>query len=188
MNEVLKAGLAHLWFVTLHPFDDGNGRIARALADMMLARSEKTFQRFYSMSAQIQKERAAYYDMLAETQKGTMDITHWMIWFLDCLGRAIEGAQAILGSVLVKARVWEKLHGVALNERQTLILNRLLERLFGAREHHIREGACNAAVAVIEGVERDLDALIGQGILIRSGGGRSTSYGLKSGFVGLGDK
>src|SRR5919197_2643125 len=107
IDEVLKAGLAHLWFVTIHPFDDGNGRIARAIADMALARSEKSPQRFYSMSAQIREERNAYYDILEQTQKGTMDITAWMEWFLGCLGRAIDGAQTILGAVLAKARFWE---------------------------------------------------------------------------------
>ena len=96
-DPVVKAGLAHLWFVTIHPFDDGNGRIARAIADMALARSEKSPQRFYSMSAQIRQERTAYYDILEQTQKGTMDITPWMEWFLGCLGRAIDGAQTTLG-------------------------------------------------------------------------------------------
>src|SRR3989475_10737248 len=109
---VLKAGLAHLWFVTIHPFDDGNGRIARAIADMALARSENSPQRFYSMSTQIRQERGAYYDILEETQKGTLDITPWMAWFLGCLGRAIDGAQTILGAVLTKARFWESGRGV----------------------------------------------------------------------------
>jgi len=101
---VVKAGLAHLWFVTIHPFDDGNGRIARAIADMALARSEHTAQRSYSMSAQIRQERTAYYDILEQTQKGAMDVTPWIIWFLGCLGRAIEGAQATIEAVLSKAR------------------------------------------------------------------------------------
>ena len=99
-DDVLKAGLAHFWFVTIHPFDDGNGRIARAIADMALARSENSSQRFYSMSAQIRQERDDYYEILEQTQKGTMDVTPWMDWFLQCLGRAIDGAQSILGSVL----------------------------------------------------------------------------------------
>src|SRR5207237_264184 len=120
IDPVLKAGLAHLWFVTIHPFDDGNGRIARAIADMALARSEKSPQRFYSMSTQIRQERTAYYDVLEQTQKGTLDITPWMDWFLGCLGRAIDGAQTILGAVLTKARFWESVRGVPLNERQTL--------------------------------------------------------------------
>jgi Fic family protein len=108
IDPVLKAGLAHLWFVTLHPFEDGNGRIARAIADLALARSEDSPQRFYSMSAQIQQEHKAYYDILEATQKGTMDITPWMEWFLGCLGRAIDHAQVALGTVLDKARFWER--------------------------------------------------------------------------------
>jgi len=106
VDPVLKAGLAHLWFVTIHPFDDGNGRMARALADMALARSDNSRQRFYSMSAQIRQERGAYYAILERTQKGTLDVTPWMDWFLGCLGRAIEGAQSALGGVLAKARFW----------------------------------------------------------------------------------
>src|SRR5581483_7599435 len=106
IDPVLKAGLAHFWFVTIHPFDDGNGRIARAIADMALARSENSPQRFYSMSAQIRLERDAYYEILERTQKGTMDITPWMEWFLGCLGRAIDGAQTALAAVLDKARFW----------------------------------------------------------------------------------
>jgi Fic family protein len=176
INEVLKAGLAHLWFVTLHPFDDGNGRIARAIADMMLARSENTSQRFYSMSAQIQQERVAYYDILEQTQKGTVEITRWMNWFLDCLSRAIDGAQATLGSVLAKARMWEKLRGVSLNERQTLILNRLLD---GFEEKLNTSKYANLTNCSQDTALRDIDALVERGILIRSsGGGRSTSYAL----------
>src|SRR5260370_27575013 len=123
IDGVLKAGMAHLWFVTIHPFDDGNGRIARAIADMALARSDNSPQRFYSMSAQIRQERSAYYDILEETQKGTMDITPWMEWFLGCLRRAIDGAQTTLSAVLAKARFWESIAGVTLNERQRLGLN-----------------------------------------------------------------
>ena len=107
IEPVLKAALAHLWFVTIHPFDDGNGRIARAIADMALARSEESSQRFYSMSAQIREERADYYRILEQTQQGTLDVTPWMEWFLGCLTRAIEGAQAALSGVIAKARYWE---------------------------------------------------------------------------------
>jgi Fic family protein len=107
IDPVLKAGLAHLWFVTIHPFDDGNGRIARAVADMALARSDNSPQRFYSMSAHIRKERNAYYDILEETQQGTMNITPWMEWLLGFLGRAIDGSQTTLAAVLAKARFWE---------------------------------------------------------------------------------
>jgi len=105
---VVNAAIAHLWFVTVHPFEDGNGRIARAIADMALARSEQSSQRFYSMSAQIQQERADYYSILEKTQKGTMDVTLWMDWFLNCLGRAIDEAQKTLESVLIKARFWSQ--------------------------------------------------------------------------------
>jgi Fic family protein len=128
---VAKAGLAHFWFVTIHPFDDGNGRIARAIADMALARSEQSSQRFYSMSTQIRQERAAYYDILEEMQKGTTDITPWMNWFLGCLSRAIEGAQAMLATVLTKARFWESLVDVPVNDRQRLVLKRLLDGFEG---------------------------------------------------------
>jgi Fic family protein len=126
IDQVLTAGLAHLWFVTIHPFDDGNGRIARAIADMALARSEHSPQRFYSMSAQIRQERNAYYDILERTQKGAMDITPWMEWFLGCLGRAIDGAQITLSTVLDKARFWERIRNVQLNDRQRRVMNRLL--------------------------------------------------------------
>ena len=127
MDPVLKAGIAHFWFVTIHPFDDGNGRIARAIADMMLARSEGSPQRFYSMSAQIRLEREDYYGILQRTQSGTMDITPWMQWFLDCLGRAVEGARTTLAGVMRKARLWDSLHGASLNARQRMMLNRLLD-------------------------------------------------------------
>jgi len=131
LDEVLQAGLAHLWFVTIHPFDDGNGRIARAIADMALARSEQSPQRFYSMSAQIRQERTAYYDILEQTQKGTMDVTRWMDWFLGCLSRAFEGAQTTLAAVLSKARFWDANRDVPLNDRQRIMLNRLLDGFEG---------------------------------------------------------
>ncbi len=173
---VVKAGLAHLWFVTIHPFDDGNGRIARAIADMALARSEKTSQRFYSMSAQIRQERAAYYEILERTQKGTMDITPWMDWFLGCLGRAIEGAQAALGAVLSKARFWEAVRDFPMNARQRLVLNRLLNGFEGklTTSKWAKLAKCSPDTAL-----RDILALVEGGILVRNPeGGRSTSYGL----------
>src|SRR5271166_4519907 len=128
---VVKAGLAHLWFVTIHPFDDGNGRIARAIADMALARSEQSSQRFYSMSAQIRQERSAYYDILEETQKDDLDITPWLEWFLGCLDRAFDASETILASVLAKARFWEAIADFPLNERQRLVLTRLLDDFEG---------------------------------------------------------
>jgi Fic family protein len=177
MDEVLKSALAHLWFVTIHPFDDGNGRIARAIADMLLARSEKSPQRFYSMSEQIRQERKAYYDILEKTQKGSMDVTPWLIWFLSCLSRAIENAQNILSSVLAKARFWERVRGASLNERQTLILNRLFEDFEGklTTSKYAKLAKCSQDTAL-----RDLLSLVEQGILERSpAGGRSTSYTLR---------
>jgi len=176
IDEVLKAALSHLWFVTIHPFDDGNGRIARAIADMALARSEKNSQRFYSMSAQIRQEREAYYEILEQTQKDGLDITPWMEWFLGCLGRAIDGAEAILGTVLVKARFWESIRGVSLSDRQTLVLNRLLDgfegKLTTSKYAKLTKSSPDTAL-------RDLMNLVERGILIRSpSGGRSTSYEL----------
>lgn len=176
IDEVLKAGLSHLWFVTIHPFDDGNGRIARAIADMALARSEHSSQRFYSMSAQIREEHKAYYDILEETQKGTMDITPWMSWFLGCLGRAIDDAQNLLGAVLAKARFWNRIQGRALNERQTLVLNRLFDAFEGqlTTSKYAKLAKCSHDTAL-----RDILSLVESGILVRNpGGGRSTSYAL----------
>lgn len=174
VDAVLKAGLAHLWFVTIHPFDDGNGRIARAIADMLLARSENSSQRFYSMSAQIRLERSAYYDILERTQKDTLDVTPWMEWFLDCLGRAIDGAQDTLSSILVKARFWESVAAVPLNDRQRGVLNRLLDGFEGklTSSKYAKLSKCSQDTAL-----RDISALVERGILIRnSEGGRSTSY------------
>jgi Fic family protein len=173
---VAKAGLAHLWFVTIHPFDDGNGRIARAMTDMALARSEKSAQRFYSMSAQIRQERAAYYDVLETTQQGTMDITPWMEWFLGCLRRAIEGAQATLATVLFKARFWETFADVSIHDRQRLVLNRLLDGFEGklTTSKWAKLAKCSHDTAL-----RDILALVERGVLIRNPkGGRSTSYDL----------
>jgi Fic family protein len=175
-DAVLHAALAHLWFVTVHPFDDGNGRIARAIADMALARSEGSPQRFYSMSAQIREERSAYYEILEQTQKGTMNITPWMLWFLGCLGRAIDGAQILLSAVLFKARFWKSLQGTILNDRQTLIVNRLLDGFEGklTTSKYAKIAKCSQDTAL-----RDIQQLVDRAILMRgTEGGRSTSYGL----------
>jgi Fic family protein len=177
-EPVLKAALAHLWFVTIHPFDDGNGRIARAIADMLLARSEGSSQRFYSMSAQIREERGEYYGILERTQKGTMDITGWMEWFLGCLTRAIDGAQAALSGVIAKARYWEKLRDVPLNERQRLVINRMLEgfegKLTTSKWAALTKSSNDTAL-------RDIQQLVERGVLLRNqAGGRSTSYSLAS--------
>ncbi len=176
MDPVLAAGLSHLWFVSIHPFEDGNGRIARAIADMALARSEDSPERFYSMSAQIRLERKAYYDILEATQKGTMDVTGWQVWFLDCLGRAIESARHTLAAVLAKAGFWEAHARDALNERQVKILNRLLDGFEGklTSSNWARMNRCSQDTA-----NRDIRDLIDRGILVRSrAGGRSTSYEL----------
>ncbi len=170
IDPVLKAALAHLWFVTVHPFEDANGRIARAIADMALARSENSSQRFYSMSAQIRQERRDYYEILERTQKVTLDVTPWMAWFLGCLGRAIDGAQTIFGSVLAKARFWDALAGVAVQERQRLVLNLLLDGLDGklTTSKYAKLARCSQDTALVE-----------RGILVRGPqGGRSTSYRL----------
>jgi Fic family protein len=175
-DAVLKAGLAHLWFVTIHPFDDGNGRIGRAIANLALARSEHSPQRFYSMSAQIRQERAAYYDILEQTQKGTKDVTPWMEWFLACLGRAIDGAQATLAAVSSRARFWQALGAVPINERQRLMLNRLLDGFEGklTTSKWARIATCSSDTA-----PRDILDLVERGILVRNPeGGRSTSYAI----------
>jgi Fic family protein len=126
IDPALKAGVVHRWFVTIHPFDDGNGRIARAIADIALARSEPSSQRFYSLSAQIRQDRNAYYDILEATQKGDLDITPWLTWCLDCLDRAFDRAENALESVLVKARFWKQQAGQAFTERQRAMIDRLL--------------------------------------------------------------
>jgi Fic family protein len=174
MEAVLKAGLAHLWFVTVHPFDDGNGRIARAIADMQLARSDESAPRYYSMSAQIRRERKAYYDILESTQTGTMDITAWMTWFLDCLSHAIDGAMAELSAVRAKARFWDSVRDTQLNQRQRLMLNRLLDGFEGklTNAKWAKLAKCSPDTAL-----RDLQYLVDRGILVRGPeGGRSTSY------------
>ncbi|NOX43521.1 MAG: Fic family protein [Gammaproteobacteria bacterium] len=173
-DPLLIAGLAHLWFVTIHPFDDGNGRIARAIADMAFARSEKTGQRFYSMSAQIRREHKSYYDTLERTQKDELDVTHWQDWFLTCLLRAIEGAQETLATVLSKARFWERFAKEPLNERQIKILNRLLDGFEGKLT---TSKWANLVKCSQDTAYRDILDLIDRGALQKdTGGGRSTSY------------
>lgn len=175
-DPVLKAAMAHLWFVTIHPFEDGNGRIARALADMMLARSEDSPQRFYSMSAQIQAQRRQYYDVLEATQRGDLDITGWLLWFLACLDAALDGADTMLASILSKERFWQLHAGQALNPRQRLLLNRLLDgfegKLTTSKWAAIAKTSQDTAL-------RDIDDLVRRGILVRDPqGGRSSSYSL----------
>ncbi|MFT4194724.1 Fic family protein [Ottowia sp.] len=175
---LIKAGLAHLWFVTLHPFDDGNGRIARAVGDLFLARADGAEQRFYSLSAQIQRERKAYYDILERTQKGSLDVTEWLAWLLGTLGRATASAQTTLDGVLAKARFWQRWAGTPMNERQIKLLNRLLDGFEGklTSSKWAAIGKCSQDTAL-----RDISQLLALGVLQKSpAGGRSTSYELTS--------
>jgi Fic family protein len=176
IDPVLTAGLAHLWFVTIHPFEDGNGRIARAIADMSLARSENSIQRFYSLSAQIRLERSAYYDLLEKTQKDGLDVTLWLEWFLGCLDRAIEGAERILAGLFRKVRFWEAQAHEPFNERQRSIINRLFNGFEGklTSSKWAKLAKCSQDTAL-----RDIDDLVKRGVLSKEpGGGRSTSYAL----------
>jgi Fic family protein len=176
IDPVTKAGIAHLWFVTLHPFEDGNGRMARAIADMQLARAEQSPQRFYSMSAQIRAERNAYYDILERTQKGDLDITAWLLWFLACLNGAFDHAETLLAGVLAKADFWERHRDKPLNDRQTAVLNRLIDgfegKLTSSKWAKLTKVSQDTA-------SRDIKDLIEKGILRQDeGGGRSTSYSI----------
>ncbi|MBN8453636.1 Fic family protein [Accumulibacter sp.] len=176
---LIKAGLAHLWFVTLHPFDDGNGRIARAVGDLFLARADGSPQRFYSLSAQIQSERKAYYDVLEHTQKASLDVTDWLAWFLATLHRAVDQAQHTLDAALVKTRFWQRWAApgsAALNERQVKLLNRLLDGFDGklSSSKWAAIAKCSPDTAL-----RDITDLLARGVLRKSdAGGRSTSYEL----------
>lgn len=173
---LLKAGLGHLWFVTLHPFEDGNGRIARAIGDLLLARADGSPHRYYSLSAQIQRERKDYYALLERTQKGSLDVTAWLAWFLGALLRAIDQAHLTLDTVLIKARFWQRWASTPINERQAKVLNRLLDgfdgKLTSGRWASIAR--CSPDTAL-----RDINDLLARGLLRRSdAGGRSTSYQL----------
>ncbi len=175
-DDVIKAGLAHLWFVTLHPFDDGNGRISRAIGDMALARAERSGERFYSLSAQIQRERSDYYKLLEQIQKGTMDATPWLDWFLGCLLRAHRAADTALDTTLSKATLWQRWSDVPMNERQIKVLNRLLDGFEGklTSSKWAALAKCSADTAL-----RDINELLLRGVLKKSdSGGRSTSYEL----------
>jgi Fic family protein len=177
IDSILKAAIAHLWFVTIHPFDDGNGRIARAIADMQLSRSDQTNQRFYSMSAQIQQERKAYYDCLEKTQRGTLDITDWLLWFLHCFGRALSASTQNVAGVMNKATFWEKHRTVALNPRQRSMLNKLMDgfegNLTSSKWAKMTKSSPDTAL-------RDIQSLMQAKMLEKEeGGGRSTSYKVK---------
>ena len=174
VDPVIKAALAHFWFVTIHPFEDGNGRIARAIADMALARSDGIAQRFYSMSAQIETERGDYYDVLERSQKADMDVTEWLTWFLACLGRSLDGAQETLAAVLLKARVWQRVGSTGVNDRQRKVINRLLDGFEGklTSSKYAKLTHCSSDTAL-----RDIRDLMNRGVFLRNpGGGRSVSY------------
>jgi Fic family protein len=174
IDPVLKAAIAHLWFVTIHPFDDGNGRIARALADMQLARADGTAQRFYSMSAQIRKERNAYYSILEKTQRGDLDITEWLEWFLECLSRALNAPEEILSMIFKKASFWKTHEKTIFNPRQVLLLNKLLDKFEGklTTSKWAKIAKCSHDTAL-----RDINDLIEKKVLTKEeGGGRSSSY------------
>ena len=177
LDSLLKAAIAHLWFVTIHPFDDGNGRIARAIADMQLSRSDQSSQRFYSMSAQIQQERKAYYDCLEKTQRGTLDITGWLLWFLNCFGRTLSASTENVAGVMSKATFWEKHRIVALNDRQRKMLNKLMDgfdgKLTSSKWAKMTKSSPDTAL-------RDIQSLIQAKMVEKEeGGGRSTSYKIK---------
>lgn len=178
VDSVLKAAIAHLWFVTLHPFEDGNGRISRALSDMLLARSDEQSYRFYSMSTQIRKERNSYYDILEKTQKGSLDITNWLEWFLNSLLHAIESSEKLLEKVINKHEFWLQNSKVSINDRQRKILNMLMDGFEGVLNttKWAKIGKCSQDTAL-----RDIQDLIEKGILAKSEhGGRSTNYELKT--------
>ena len=177
IDPVLKAGIAHLWFVTIHPFEDGNGRIARTIGDMALARADGMQDRFYSLSSQIEAERKNYYNQLEKQQRSAPDITDWLRWFLDCLGRAISNAETTLGNVLFKAQLWDTINQKPVNERQHLTINRMLDDDFEGyinTSKYAKLAKCSNDTAL-----RDIQELKDRGIFIQNpGGGRSTSYRL----------
>jgi len=176
IDSVLVAGIAHLWFVTIHPFDDGNGRIARAITDLALSRSEHSSQRFYSMSSKIRSDRKQYYEVLERTQKGGLDITKWLQWFLGCLNGAFDQAESTLSTVLSKAEFWNIHRDTELNKRQKMMINRLLDGFFGKLNSSKWAKLTKTSQ---DTASRDIDDLVQKGILMRgSAGGRSTSYEL----------
>ena len=182
MNEdldlVVKASIAHLWFVTLHPFEDGNGRIARAITDMLLARADNSKERFYSMSSAIEKNRNAYYDILEKTQKGDLDITQWIVWFLERLEEAIDTASELLGKILDKAIFWQKAHECRINSRQQTVLNKLFDNFEGklTSSKYAKLAKCSQDTAI-----RDIKLLLDYKLIKKSDdGGRSTNYVLYS--------
>jgi Fic family protein len=174
-DPVLDAAIAHLWFISIHPFDDGNGRIARAISDLALARFEHSTQRFYSMSSQIRSEQNDYYKILEVTQKGNLDITRWLGWFLACLDGALNKAEETLGGVMAKAHLWDRINDIPINERQRKMLNRLMDG-FDGKLTLSRWASMTHVSKATSG--RDLDDLVNKGILVLVGAGRGTSYEL----------
>jgi Fic family protein len=176
IDPVLKAGIAHFWFVTVHPFDDGNGRIARAIADMALARADQAPDRYYSMSSAIHAQRRSYYRKLESAQRGGLDITAWLTWFLECLDRTLDDAEESLRSVLDKAHLWRKINTRPVNDRQRKVVNRMLDSFKGhlTTSKYAKLAKCSNDTAL-----RDIRELLRRGILVKNpGGGRSTSYRL----------
>jgi len=176
IDPVLKAAVAHLWFVTIHPFEDGNGRIARAIGDMALSQADGTQDRFYSMSSAIEAERREYYFQLESAQRGSLDVTAWIAWFLGCLDRAIQAAKGTLASVLYKAKLWQRIDPGAVNERQRTVINRMLDNFKGhlTTSKYAKLASCSTDTAL-----RDIRELLAPGIVVKNpGGGRSTSYRL----------
>ncbi|MDP9075960.1 MAG: Fic family protein [Bacteroidota bacterium] len=176
LDPVIKAGIAHLWFVTIHPFDDGNGRITRAITDMQLAKADKSAQRFYSMSAQIEKDRNAYYDILENTQRSKLDITAWLVWFFDCLGRSLDNTVDVLEKISIRSRFWDKHRDTTFNARQKKVTDILLDDFFGnlnvSKWAKITKSSTDTAL-------RDIRDLMNKGILAQNeGGGRNTSYSI----------
>jgi Fic family protein len=176
IDSVMKAGIAHFWFVTIHPFEDGNGRVGRAIADLLLARSDGMAERFYSLSSQIESERKEYYEKLEASQRGGLDITLWLGWFLECFERVLMGAEGLLEQVLRKARLWQRISQGPVNDRQRVVLNRLLDGFEGklTSSKYSRLAKCSSDTAL-----RDIQDLVSRGIMLQSSsGGRSTSYKL----------
>lgn len=176
LDGLLRAALAHLWFVTVHPFDDGNGRIARALTDMALAQLEQSAQRFYSVSSQLRHERSAYYDTLERTQKGSLDVTAWLVWFLECYARALDAAETTCADVLRKADFWQRYAREPFSPRQKTVMNRLLDGFEGklTAKKWAALGKCSVDTA-----QRDIHDLVARGILVKNpGGSKNTSYTL----------
>lgn len=177
VDPVLRAGVAHLWFVTIHPFEDGNGRVSRAIAAMALARAEASTARFYSLSTRIEADKKAYHLTLEKTQKGGLDITSWLQWFLDCLDRAIQGAETSFAVVLRKSVTWERINGPSqVNDRQRTVVNQLLD---GSEPELSTSRYAKLAKCSLDPALRDIRDLVDAGIMLRgTSGGRSTKYSL----------